>query len=70
MADNMPKKPGPFSKMAGKDKKPENSGPSELGQFANWVYQKATSHPIGQIEETMKTGKPPKKPEPKKLFGR
>ena len=63
MADNMPKKPGPFSKMAKKD-----SGPSELGQFANWVYQKATSHPIGQIEETLKTGKPPVKKEPKKIF--
>ena len=64
MAD---KKPGPFSKYATKDKS-SDSGESDIGKFANWVYQKATSHPISQIEETLKTGKPPKKPEPKKII--
>ena len=34
---------------------------SELGQLVDWAYQKATSHPLGQIEQTLNTGKPPAK---------
>jgi hypothetical protein len=68
MADKMPKKPGPFEKYGGKDGGSSDSGKSELGQFANWVYQKATSHPIGQIEETLQTGKPPVKQPEKELI--
>jgi hypothetical protein len=43
------------------------SGLSEIKKFANWAYEKASSHPIGQIEETLKTGKPAARPETKPL---
>ena len=57
------KKPeGAFMRYASKEsQQSSDSGQSDLGRFANWVYQKATSHPIGQIEDTLNTGKPPEK---------
>lgn len=38
-----------------------DSKKSELGELVSWAYQKATSHPLGQIEQTLNTGKPPAK---------
>lgn len=35
------------------------NGPSGAMDFARWLYARATSHPIGQIEQTLNTGKPP-----------
>lgn len=35
-----------------------NGSPGAM-DFARWLYARATSHPIGQIEQTLNTGKPP-----------
>lgn len=57
---------GAFSKFAGKK---EDKKPSGFGDFAKWVYDKATSHPIDQIESTLKTGKAPQKQQPEASSG-
>lgn len=35
----------------------------DVKKFAGWAYDKARSHPIGQIEDTLRTGKAPQKRE-------
>lgn len=37
------------------------SGWQDFKRMASMAYQKYRSHPIGQIEDTMRTGKPPAK---------
>lgn len=36
------------------------NGAGDAMNFAKWLYGRATSHPIGQIEQTLATGKPPR----------
>jgi hypothetical protein len=70
--DEQPKK-GSFTKQASKSAQPASSSPSSSGasdfrSLINWAYEKATSHPISQIEHTLNTGKPPEKKPAKKLI--
>lgn len=51
---------GAFSKWA--------RGASDIRKFGNWASNKLSSHPIGQIEETLKSGRAPEPAERQPLF--